>query len=92
MPPVCYRPNPNMARPDNLGYCGEVPVEVLREAMRNTGLSLPDVARAMEWDLGRLRRALGLRLDRGKQRMAVRYETAVKFADAIGLDPVDLGV
>jgi hypothetical protein len=43
-------------------------------------------------DTKRLKLRLGLVSERGRFMRGVRYETAVKLADALGLDYVDVGV
>jgi hypothetical protein len=85
-----------------------VPVAPLREAFERNGLTSTEVARELGWyettpkkvrlDTGRVRRTLGLRSEqtranRGKgYRQHVRYETALKLARAMGVDPVDVGL
>lgn len=66
-----------------------VPVAVIQEAFTKSGLSQREVARRMGYvktiaDTAPVRRMLG--------QESVRYETAVRFAEALGVDPVDLGV
>lgn len=68
----------------------DVPCEVLEEAFEKSGLSLTQLARRMGYfrqipNTEHAQRVLGRR---GQQ--YVRYDTALKFCEALGLDPVDL--
>lgn len=92
-------------RPANSGNPGVVPVEVVREAMERVGLTPGELAVRLGWsdrngrpDVSRVRRALGLAditqksPGSAKRNKTVRYETAVKMAEALGYYPVDWGL
>jgi hypothetical protein len=70
-----------------------VPVGRLREAFEASDVSASELARRLGWfkpDSGRVRRALfGLPSRPGG---FVRAETAGALAEALGLDPVDVGL
>lgn len=83
----------------------EIPVAPLREAFERSGLTAAEVARVLDWrdprgriDGRRVKRALGIvpvAMGRGYGPKCVRstsYERALKLADAIGVDPVDVGL
>lgn len=83
----------------------EVSIAPLREAFERTGLTATEVARSLNWydhrgraDGQRVKRALGIlpsAMGRGCGSKCIRstsYERAVKLADAIGIDPVDVGL
>jgi len=87
------------------GESKSVPVAPLAEAMRRLGTTPRDVAIRLGWmitmssrgkiykvaDGPRVRRYLGLREESGGgYRRHCHYETAVKLARAIGVDPVDV--
>jgi hypothetical protein len=83
--------------------CEEIDLAPLREAFLRSGKTPADVARALGWrkpngvaDGPRVRRALGMRpaWSNGRKRLRQRcsYETAVKLADAIGVDPYEVGL
>lgn len=84
------------------GSCGRtgVPTAVLREAFQASGLPATTVALRLGWfdsrnypDSPRVHRVLGLRPDSdGSYRQRVRQTTAVRFADALELAPVDIGL
>jgi hypothetical protein len=77
------------------------PVDPLREAFLQSGMSLGEFARRMGYtrtvpNIDQARRALGLRPDhsgrgpRDKPREHVSWDTAHKILDALNLDPVDV--
>ena len=75
----------------------DYPTAALAKAAEDSGLSMSEIARRLEWtrpDVPRLKRALGLQPDdkNGRPRMACRYETAVKIIRALDLDPMDYGL
>jgi len=79
----------------------EVPVEPLRRAFEESGLTAYELAIRLGWvqpDTSRVRRALGLRNDhngRGtvpRLRQTTSYERAAEIAHALGIDPVDVGL
>lgn len=82
-----------------------VPIAPLREAFERSGLIAADVARTLDWydyngraDGHRVKRALGIipsGFGRGYGNKRIRstsYERALMLADAIGIDPVDVGL
>lgn len=82
---------------------GGVPVAVMQDAIERTGMSLPDIARALDWtttkpDTCRLKRTLGLRRRACRTKSApvyseyVSYDVAVRICDAAGIDPHLVGV
>lgn len=83
----------------------EIPIALLREAFERSGLTPAQVARSLDWydsrgylDGHRVKRALGIcptGFGRGYGNKRIRsttYNRAVKLAEAIGADPVDLGL
>jgi hypothetical protein len=77
------------------------PVDPLREAFLQSGMSLGEFARRMGYtrtvpNIDQARRALGLRPDhsgrgpRARPREHVSWDTAHKMLDALSLDPVDV--
>jgi hypothetical protein len=75
-----------------------VDVAPLREAFERSGLSATDVALRMGWlkpDCNRVTKALGItpyHMGHGfkpKHREHLRWDTAERLAQAIGMDPVD---
>ena len=77
-----------------------VPVEPLAEAMRKSDKSLSQVARDAGYvrtlgDITRLRRALGIKAHssgRPYTNTTIDYDKALLIAEAIGVDPVDVGL
>jgi hypothetical protein len=83
----------------------EIPLTDLRAAFGRSSMSLSAVARAAGYDQAYVARMLADRvtyyyrtLSNGErrryriQRHSVTYETAVRLARAMGLDPVDVGL
>jgi transcriptional regulator with XRE-family HTH domain len=84
----------------------EVPLGPLREAFAQSGLSFAEVARRTGWDANYVSRNLRpdgwgysqRRMADGTKRFyrsryySVCYENAVKFAEALNVDPVDVGL
>jgi hypothetical protein len=86
----------------------KVEVALLREAFLRSGLTAGDVARVLGWraagsqrgraDSQRVKRYLGITPYPGTRgypprlRERFSYEMAVKLAEAIGVDPVDVGL
>ena len=79
----------------------EVPVESLRLAFVASGMSKSEVARRLGWtrpDTARLSRQLGLtsdqnsRTDPARRRATVSLERAYEILEALGIDPVDVGL
>jgi hypothetical protein len=85
----------------------EVDLAPLREAFLRSGLTAGDVARTLGWtrtnygrrvnDSGRVKRYLGISPCQGggqapRLRERCSYKTAVMLAEAIGVDPVDVGL
>lgn len=84
----------------------EIDLAPLREAFQRSGKSPADVARELGWtthkgdaDGPRVKRALGLRpyTAGGRpgetfMRKRCSYDTAVRLAEAIGVDPADVGL
>jgi len=87
---------------------GRIDNGALREAFLASGLTAGAVADLLGWtyrrghrarnDGSRVRRALGLKLERGRSgeewrlRRTVSSETALLLADALGVDPVEIGL
>ena len=77
-----------------------VSVEPLRAAFERSHLTAGDVARAMGWttpDTFMVRRTLGMvertaRSGHRARQTHVRRSTALKLAEVLGLDPVDIGL
>jgi hypothetical protein len=81
-----------------------VPVAPLRDAFETSGLTLSQVCRRLGWfagpgkpDVARLKRSLGTQpvsTHKGTRYYAQRigYEHATRIAEAIGVDPVDVGL
>jgi hypothetical protein len=83
-----------------------VPNDALREAFLASDRTASDLARSLGYfrivkgrqvaDDAPVRRALGLRTYRRKGREMrqrfMHYDTAVRFCEALGLDPVDVGL
>jgi hypothetical protein len=81
----------------------DVPVEPLRDAFLRSGLSAAEVCRWLEWyrpdggpDTSRFRRALGLlpNSSHGRSRRARRIgvDRATLIADALSIDPWEVGI
>lgn len=80
---------------------GDIPTQILREALERSGMTVVELARALDWndnrgfpDTHRLRRQLGLSWQqdgRGYRtyRRTVNYQRAVEIIQAMGFDPVD---
>lgn len=76
-----------------------IPVDALREAFDRSGKSASSVAREMGWirgDSSRLLRSLGINeytngAGRVHRNTTVDLEEALRIADILGLDPVDIG-
>lgn len=78
----------------------------LREAFEGSSFTACDLARALElkrkrrgndaWDDARVKRALGLKgrsdYAGGRGQKQIAETTALRYAKALGLDPVDLGL
>jgi transcriptional regulator with XRE-family HTH domain len=84
---------------------GEVPVEKLRTAFENCGMSYSAVARRLGMNESRVRRILtgrdsdrvetlasGERKRYGRPINRIHYDLAVALARAMNVDPVDLGL
>jgi transcriptional regulator with XRE-family HTH domain len=80
---------------------GEIPVGPLREAFSRCGKSLAQIAREAGCDpqhVARILSGAGQYVYRSGRRYgpyfrhAISYEMACKLADAIGVDPVDVGL
>lgn len=83
-----------------------VPNDALREAFLASERSASDLARDLGYyrsmrgrqtaDEAPVRRALGLRTYKSNGRVFrqrfMRYDTAVRYCEALGLDPVDVGL
>jgi hypothetical protein len=82
-----------------------VDVAPLREAFEQSGLTLSEVCRRLGWycpkvnrpslgpDTARLRRALGTQHHgRGYVNRRIGYDLAARIAEAIGVDPVEVGL
>jgi hypothetical protein len=71
-----------------------VPNSPFREVVRERGLGVRGLGTLVGMDARHLGRALGMYPEPGtsRYRESLRYETAVKLADALGLDYVDCGV
>lgn len=87
------------------GGPGDVPVEPLREAFLRSGVSAYELAIRLGWtraepsrrpDVTRVKRSLGLMPYRSNGRRMVRrkvrYERAVELADAMNVDPYEVGI
>lgn len=85
-------------------HAGDVLVEPLREEalrqVRGRQVTWAQLAERCGWqrpsgkgrgDGERVKRALGLGGDRTMPKVTVRYETAVRLADALGVEPVEVG-
>ena len=78
----------------------EVPVDGLREAFERSGLTSGELARRLGWtkpDGYRVYRQLGLtahHTHRGRveYRQTMSYRRALEIAQALGVDPVDVGL
>lgn len=82
-----------------------IDVAPLRDAFLASGLSFSEVCRRLGWycarrdrpsgrkpDTARLKRALGMQRDRGHFSWRIGYDHAARIAEAIGVDPVDVGL
>jgi len=70
-------------------------VEPFREAFERSGLSLGEVAARMDWwvpDHSRVKRALGLRPDRGVYQQRMTHDVADRLRKALNADPTDVGM
>lgn len=83
------------------GHRGDVPNGPMRDAYERAGHGATYVAREMGWfkngpdsrpDANRVKRTLGMTSDRGVKQIGMRYSTAVALCNAIGCDPVDVGI
>jgi hypothetical protein len=80
----------------------EVPIAPFRDAFLASGLSYSELARRMGWtlvkpDVQKVRRQLGLAGSQGlvyndKPREFMHYDIAVKLAEALDIDPVEVGL
>jgi hypothetical protein len=77
----------------------DVSTDLVREAFERSGLSLSEVAKNLGWvtqvpDVGRVSVMLGLKPDPKYKRphVTMRHDNALKLCEAMGLDPVDLGL
>jgi hypothetical protein len=84
--------------PENLRLqIGEVPVEKLQQAFKKSRLTKCELARRLGWykkvpNLHRLNVALGLeRGSTGNYQKGVRYATALRICEALGVSPFDCG-
>jgi hypothetical protein len=79
----------------NITNLDRIPVQNMRQALADSGLSLGQATRALGWnDNRRLERLLGL-LPAGKTKVPlthISYDEAVMLIRAWGLYPVDYGV
>ncbi len=80
---------------------GEVPIDALKKAFERSGMTKVELATKMGWmrpNIDRVNRTLGYRPDsntrgvRRQPRTYVSYAMAVRLCDALGADPVDVGV
>ena len=83
-----------------------IPVEVLQEKFLDSGLTAVELAQRLGWtrdhgrraDGERVRRYLGLIQQPGGKGRVAKYKvrmydsTALEIAEALGLDPVDIGL
>lgn len=79
----------------------EVPVAPLREAFLRSDMTAGDLARALGWmkaDHQRVARQLGLQHDTNghgsptRSRGTMSYNRAVQIAEALGIDPTEVGL
>ena len=77
----------------------EVPVDGLREAFERSGLTSGELARRLGWtkpDGYRVYRQLGLTPHHSRGhvefRQTMSYDRALEIANALGVDPVDVGL
>jgi hypothetical protein len=84
-------------------YRGRPEVEVadLQEAFRRTGMTKCELAHRLGWmrpNVDKVNRYLGFRPDSGSRgvrkepRQRLSYEVALELADAMDVDPVDVGL
>jgi plasmid maintenance system antidote protein VapI len=78
---------------------GEIPVSVVREPFERSGMSVLGLAKIVGCDESHIARIMGRRIQyvwkNGRrcgpyERKTISYEMAVRIADALGIDPVDL--
>jgi hypothetical protein len=77
----------------------DIPTDVVREAFERSGLTLSQVAKNLGWvtqvpDVGRVSVMIGRKPDPKYKRphATMRYDSALKLCEAMGYDPVDLGL
>lgn len=78
---------------------GQVPVDTIRQALKDSGMSQRELARNLGWfryqpNTDKVRRSLGLAgSGGGKPRQShVTYERALELIEGMGLDPVEYGL
>ena len=79
----------------------EVSTDRIREAFERSGVSASELALRLGWlrpDSARVSRQLGIAFDRNghgspiRNRGMMSYERALEICEALGIDPVDVGL
>lgn len=79
---------------------GAIGVEVVQQALADSGITISELARRMGWvhtrpNLTKTNRALGRSKASGSHEGAIKsvsYERAIALIEAMGLEPVDYGL